>query len=374
MITPEGASMSTGESPRGTVMTAFGTALGVVAFGLQIMVAFPASAAGYVPTDISLDLVAAGPFTYDHPTPAGTDPLPRFGPGPTGQPGAGFDDIQSVGISQKDDLAGGGNENLDGNETVSLITERDGQTSGKDARLGTVVITHLDPGDVLIYQAVGHLGCAPGTNPTGTIQTAITAGRIDTVSFGVGNQTVPFKKTEDLAQPGLQVTKSCPATATAGQSITYLIGVSNSGNETLNSITVQDSILGNLSGSFADSLTAGASETNSFNYTVKATDPDPLVNTVTVNGVGASSGLTVTAQASCTTSIPKVDVTVSKTTSAPPAGVAPGTTFNFTLVAAAAGTADATGVTVTDAIPTGLTINSAPFPGGSNGPGTCSVR
>jgi len=416
--------MSTGESPRGTVMTAFGTALALVAFGLQIMVAFPASAAGYVPTDISLDLVAAGPFTYDHLTLAGTDPLPRFGSRtisktdgvvesleggdfacgdlvifygqvlvrasasgsdgtveidmsflaePTGQPGAGFDDIQSVGISQKDDLAGGGNENLDGNETVSLINERDGQTSGKEARLGTVVITHLDPGDALIYQAVGHLGCAPGTSPTGTIQTAITAGRIDTVSFGVGNQTVPFKKTEDLAQPGLQVTKSCPATATAGQSITYLIGVSNSGNETLNSITVQDSILGNLSGSFADSLTAGASETNSFNYTVKATDPDPLVNTVTVNGVGASSGLTVTAQASCTTSIPKVDVTVSKATSAPTAGVAPGTTFNFTLVAAAAGTADATGVTVTDAIPTGLTINSATFTGGSNGPGTCSV-
>ena len=55
--------MSTRERPRGRVMTALGSALVLVAFGLQILVAFPASAAGYVPTDVSLDLVAAGPFT-----------------------------------------------------------------------------------------------------------------------------------------------------------------------------------------------------------------------------------------------------------------------------------------------------------------------
>ena len=405
--------------------TAFASTFLLVALGIQMVAgAIPARAVGFNPTDIDVDLVAAGPFTYDHITLAGTDPLPRFGlrnisrtngvvesleggdfacgdlvifygqvvidagatgsngtvqldmsflSEPTGQPGAGFDDISSVGISQKDFLPGGGNENLSGNEAVTLINERDGTTSSKDARLGTVVVTGMDPGETLIYQAVGHLGCAPGTSPTGTIQTAITAGRIDGTTFGVGNQTVPFKKIEDLAQPGIAVTKTCPASAAVGSVITYTINVSNNGNEALNNVTVSDSILGSLNASYADTLAAGASESHDFTYTVKATDPNPLVNTVNVAGVGASSGATATATANCSTSIPNVDVTLAKTSNAPAGGVTPGQSFDYTLTASATGNAAATGVVVTDAIPAGLTVGTATFTGGSNGPGTCQV-
>ena len=393
--------------------------------GVQLLGVGSAAAVDFDPTDVSVDLVAAGPFTYDHLTLAGTGPnLPRFDSRtiskttgvvesleggdfacgdlvifygevtidssasgssgtvqldmsflsePTGQPGAGFDDIVSVGISANDSLSGGGNANLDGNEAVSLTNEHDGVTNSKEARLGTVVITNLDPGDVLVYQAVGHLGCDPGTSPTGNLQVAVTEGRIDGTKFGLGNQTIPFKKIEDLAQPGLAVSKSCPAVAAVGQSITYQITISNSGNEALNNITVQDTILGNLSGSFADTLAAGASETRSFQYTIKATDPDPIVNTVTVNAVGATSGSAVTARDNCTTSVPQVDVGITKSADAPSGGVAPGDTFHYTITVTATGTAAAQGVTVSDTIPAGLTIVSATFSGGSAGSGSCNI-
>lgn len=399
-------------------------ALALVMVGLQVLGAASAAAVGFVGSDVSVDLVAAGPFTYDHDTLAGTGNLPRYGSRtisktngvvesleggdfacgdlvlffgqvvidssstgsngtveldmsflsePTGQPGVGFDDIQSVGISPKDSLAGGGSENLDGNEAVTLTNEHPGQTGGKAAILGTVVITHLDPGDTLIYQAVGHLGCAPNSSPTGNIQTAILEGRIDGARFGVGNQTIPFKKVEDISQPGLDVTKSCPAVASVGQTITYQITVSNTGNEALNNITVQDTILGSLSASFADTLAAGASETRSFPYTIRATDPDPLVNTVTVNAVGALSGTALTATADCTTTTPRVDVGIDKSADAPTGGVAPGESFNYTITVTASGTAAAQGVTVSDTIPAGLTIVSATFSGGSAGSGNCTV-
>jgi uncharacterized repeat protein (TIGR01451 family) len=395
-------------------------ALALAMLGLQVLGA--ASAVALEPTDVSVDLVAAGPFTYNHDTLAGTGNLPRYGsrtisntngvvesleggdfacgdlvlffgrvtidagasgPGtvrldmsfltePTGQPGVGFDDIQSVGISPKDDLSGGANQR-DGDETVTLENERNGQTGGSAARLGTVVITGLEAGETVVYQAVGHLGCAPNSTPTGNLQVAIVSATVDGDRLGVGNQTIPFKKVEDISQPGLDVTKSCPAVASVGQTITYQITVSNTGNEALNNITVTDSILGNLSASFADSLAAGASETRSFQYTIKATDPDPLVNTVTVNAVGAQTGTALTATANCTTTTPRVDVGIAKTSDAPTGGVAPGESFNYTITVTASGTAAAQAVTVTDTIPAGLTIVSATFSGGSAGSGNCTV-
>ncbi|MGH2591193.1 MAG: DUF7507 domain-containing protein, partial [Actinomycetota bacterium] len=398
-------------------------ALALVTVGLQVLGA--ASAGAVNGSDVSVDLVAAGPFTYDHDTLAGSGNLPRYGSRtisktngvvesleggdfacgdlvlffgrveidgsatgsatveldmsflaePTGQPGVGFDDIREdlVGISPKDSLAGGANANLEGNEAVTLLNERNGTTGGKDARLGTVRITNLEAGDSLVYQAVGHLGCAPNSSPTGNIQVAIVDATVNGARFGVGNQTIPFKKVEDISQPGLDVTKSCPATASVGQTITYQITVSNTGNEALNNITVQDTILGNLSASFADSLAAGASETRSFPYTIRATDPDPLVNTVTVNAVGAQSGSALTDTANCTTTTPRVDVGIAKASDAPTGGVAPGDSFNYTITVTASGTAAAQGVTVSDTIPTGLTIVSATFSGGSAGSGNCTV-
>ena len=47
-----------------------------------------------------------------------------------------------------------------------------------------------------------------------------------------------------------------------------------------------DTILGDLSASFADELAVGASESHDFDYVVRTSDPDPLVNEVTATGLG----------------------------------------------------------------------------------------
>jgi hypothetical protein len=94
---------------------------------------------------------------------------------PTGQPGAGFDDIVSASISANDNAAGGGNVGLSGNESVSLTNEHAGTLNSKKAIFGTVVVGGLDPGERVIAKVVGHLGCLPGSSPTGNLQTGSSA-------------------------------------------------------------------------------------------------------------------------------------------------------------------------------------------------------
>ena len=90
--------------------------------------------------------------------------------------------------------------------------------------------------------------------------------------------------TVDLVHPAIDVTKTAdPTTSKAGDSVDYTIEVCNTGDIGLEHITVSDSLLGDLSGSYADTLAAGACEEHVFPRTVLATDPDPLVNVVTVN-------------------------------------------------------------------------------------------
>jgi len=103
----------------------------------------------------------------------------------------------------------------------------------------------------------------------------------------------------DLVHPAVDITKSVdPTTAKAGDPVTYTITVTNTGDCELVNITVNDTILGDLSASYADTLAAGASESHDFTYTIKDTDPDPLVNTVTVHANPAGLPNNITAEAS----------------------------------------------------------------------------
>ena len=56
------------------------------------------------------------------------------------------------------------------------------------------------------------------------------------------------------------MTKSCTELAHAGDTVTYTITVTNTGDEDLDGVKVLDTILGDLSASFADELAVGASE------------------------------------------------------------------------------------------------------------------
>jgi uncharacterized repeat protein (TIGR01451 family) len=71
--------------------------------------------------------------------------------------------------------------------------------------------------------------------------------------------------------------------ALPGDIITYTICITNCGDIDLEHITVIDTILGDLSASFSDTLAIGDSECRDFTYVMKDTDPDPLINCVTVH-------------------------------------------------------------------------------------------
>ena len=51
-------------------------------------------------------------------------------------------------------------------------------------------------------------------------------------------------------QPGIDVTKSCPESVPFGEAIEYTITVENTGNEALVGVTVNDSLLGDITGDF----------------------------------------------------------------------------------------------------------------------------
>ncbi|HEV8621743.1 MAG TPA: hypothetical protein VGR33_02490 [Actinomycetota bacterium] len=398
--------------------------------------------------NISSDLVAAGPFTYNHTTLAGTGPnLPWYdsrtisgnagvvesleggdfrcgdlvlffvkvevtgGSGsrdvaldisflkePTGQPGVGFDDIVGASLSTNDSGGGGGNANLEGDEAISLSNERDGTVGGKDALLGTVTITNLNPGDVLVAAIWAHLGCEAGTSPTGNLQTAlmdVSSTNNDDNFSNAGRQTIPFKKIEAIPQPALNIVKTADAdTVQAGNSIGFTIHVENEGNVPLANITLSDplptgpGISWSIAGSPTGSDTAGL-VCEIAGHTLTCTKPSLAVNgdfivhvtsPTTDNSCGQyDNTATITSgqlsdRSSDSVTVRGCNVNLAITKDADPTTVSHGGAVTFTIVASNTSNSTATGVHVTDSVPAGLTITGIPsFTGGSNGSGTCSV-
>jgi uncharacterized repeat protein (TIGR01451 family) len=116
-----------------------------------------------------------------------------------------------------------------------------------------------------------------------------------------------------ILTPSIGVTKECTGLVHVGDTVTYTITVTNTGEEDLDTVTVVDSILGNLSDSFADELDVGASESHDFDYVVLESDPDPLVNEVTAKGSGVGSRVAVEALANCVTDIIRPGIEIVKT-------------------------------------------------------------
>ena len=362
--------------------------------------------------DISLDFVAAGPFTYNHDETTGagaefgdrtiskTDGVVEsleggdfecgdfvvfftqvvvdegadgtgsisldysFGAETTGQPGVGFIDIENVSINSDDSAM-----DSDGGETATLTSE--GLSGDGKELLGTVLVTDLEAGEEVIVQLVVELGCEIG-EPTGNLLNSIVDARVvggDRIS--VGQQTVPMKQVGDVARPGMNVNKTCPATATVGSTITYTIDIINTGNEPLDILSVMDTVDGHaavdITARFSDPVAAGATSSATYQYTVLASDPDPLPNSVAVRAEG-SDEVVITGNASCVTDIvhvPGIDVT--KTC---PAAVAEGEDIEYTITVTNTGNEALTGVTVNDTLLGNITGDfnfdfAQPFPVGA---------
>ncbi len=109
----------------------------------------------------------------------------------------------------------------------------------------------------------------------------------------------------------ITVTKMADALSKLGDSVTYTIEVCNAGLATVNRVSVIDTLLGNISASFAATLAPGACSRVVRERTVAAGDLDPLVNTVTATYSAVGSSDTATASASTNLFQPSVDVTKS---------------------------------------------------------------
>jgi uncharacterized repeat protein (TIGR01451 family) len=133
--------------------------------------------------------------------------------------------------------------------------------------------------------------------------------------------------------PGIDVTKSCPALVAFGEDITYTITVTNTGNEPLVGVTVNDTLLGNITGDFdfdfSEPFPVGEVATAVVTYSPGA-EEDPVFNSVTAIGIGADSEVQATDTAVCTTDISNPAIRIVKTVSEETVPV--GTTVTYTYV------------------------------------------
>lgn len=124
-----------------------------------------------------------------------------------------------------------------------------------------------------------------------------------TVTIPLGDDGTVYTFLDPPLEPGIQVTKACSGPAGIGDEVTYTITVTNTGNEDLDNLEVDDSLLGDLSGSFPDTLDVGESVQREFTREVLASDPDPLPNEVTASAEGVETNDRVSDDASCRTDV-----------------------------------------------------------------------
>ncbi len=188
--------------------------------------------------------------------------------------------------------------------------------------------------------------------------TALVEGRTGTTTLQV------------LPRADLRVTKTGPAAVNAGDTITWTVGVANTGPSTAANVVLRDTLPASVTfvsatGSPTQSgnvLTwptiATLASGGSASFTVRAIAPP----SGTVVNVAAATSATAEAnpvdnRAAWTTSIGGADVSVAKT--APAQTVNAGDPIDFTVLVTNLGTGTAAGVTVTDSLPANATFVSA---------------
>ena len=221
---------------------------------------------------------------------------------------------------------------------------------------------------VVIHVTVSGSVCGKVTN-TGAI-------RADNNTTVTSN---PVDVTLICPNPSLDITKSASATqVTAGDSFDYTLHVTSTGGATATSVTVTDSIPAGLSiGTITPSMgTCGKSGqditcslgdlaaanaavgTKSATITIHVTTSTAVCGKVTNTGHAAASNVATVDSNPVDVIIICPNPALDITKSASATQVTAGDTFDYTLVVTSVGGATATSVTVTDAIPAGLTIGT----------------
>jgi gliding motility-associated-like protein/uncharacterized repeat protein (TIGR01451 family) len=236
---------------------------------------------------------------------------------------------------------------------------------------GDVTLTNIQVTDPLTGMSVTVASLAPGDSETFTETYTITQADLDAgqvVNTATASGTAPDGSTVDdsdqetvtaIQSPAIAITKTAdPATYDAvGQTITYTLVVTNTGNVTLTGITVTDPLTG-LSVTVA-SLAPGDSETFTETYIITQTDLDAgqVDNTATASGTAPDGSTVGDSDDETVTAIQSPAIAITKTAD-PATYDAVGQTITYTLVVTNTGNVTLTDVQVTDPL-TGLSVTVA---------------
>ncbi|MDY0341319.1 MAG: lamin tail domain-containing protein, partial [Coriobacteriia bacterium] len=281
--------------------------------------------------------------TYSGQTVSDADPSHYFGAAP------------SIELVKTGALDLGGNGRADAGDTISYTFA---VTNTGNVPLTNVTVT--DPKVTVVGGPLASLGVGAtnSTAFTGTYvltQADINAGAFTNTATATGyhNGTAVSDTDSDtqtlVTQPAIGITKSAsPATATVGDTISYTIVVTNTGNVSLTGVTVTDPKLGMTVS--VGTLGAGASHavTPSPTYVVKESDlPGPLQNTATAEGYYGAQEVTASASASVSLyASPAIGITKS---ASPKAYSAVGQQITYTFAVTNTGNVTLTNVKIDDA-------------------------
>jgi len=118
----------------------------------------------------------------------------------------------------------------------------------------------------------------------------------------------------DILHPDVMIEKYGPPEAMVGESISYEIIVTNTGETDLYIDFIYDTILGDLTGDITDGVITTAEVSDSFwvEYQVQESDPDPLINEIDVQAYNEYWGESVYDVGFCETDIVYTGVTIDK--------------------------------------------------------------
>ncbi|MEQ8849359.1 SdrD B-like domain-containing protein [Botrimarina sp.] len=200
-----------------------------------------------------------------------------------------------------------------------------------------------------------------------------------TIDFGFFGFDVVVSKSVDGASavPGatleyeIVVTNDGPSTATGvtladtlPTGVTYVSGATTVSGQSVNGSAGSPTVTSTIG-----TLAAGASATVTINVSVDPSATGTLTNTAVIAATDEANTTNNTATAA-TTVVPQIDLAITKTDDDAGATLAPGDTVTYTLQVTNNGPSAATGVTVTDLLPSGATF----APAGSTSPAaTASV-
>ena len=238
---------------------------------------------------------------------------------------------------------------------------------------GNVTISEIKLDDTLVTLSEAAFDLAPTGTKTITYtytvtQTDVDAGKIDNkvTASGKDPKDKDVTASDDAsvttveAKPELTVEKTAgPASGVkVGDTVTYTVVVTNSGNVTITGIELEDTLVTLNEAAF--DLTPAGTKTITYTYTVTQSDVDEgkIDNTVTATGKDPKDkNATASDEATVTTEEAKPELTVEKTAD-PANGVEVGDTVTYTVVVTNSGNVTIKEITLDDTL---VTLSEAEF-------------